>query len=888
MTPSPARFPSYICSLKFMLLLMLPVGVPAADVVPDTNLVVATRTSTPPHIDGELREACWQHGVPVTRFVQANPLEFAAPTLPTEVIVLFDDRALYIGARMPDPAPDSIVARLQRRDTDAESDVFMVFLDPYHDHRSGSYFGLNAAGTRYDGIRYNDTWSDNSWDGVWESAAHRDSLGWTAELRIPFSQLRFKRQSPNVWGINLERYISRYKEEDYLVFTPKNGNGFVSRFWHLVGLDSITPPHYFELLPYARAKQRFRAVDAGDPFNKKAESSATGGVDFKMGIGPNLVLNATANPDFGQVEVDPAVVNLTDVETYYQEKRPFFIEGSNNLDFGTGGVTDYWSFNWSGITYFYSRRIGRTPQSIPDNDYADVPEGAHIAGAAKLTGKVLNNWNIGSLHAYTIKEQARIEYNGERSTVEVEPATYYTVTRAQKEINGGAQGIGGVFTAAHRFFDDERLKADINGDAFTGGIDGWTFLDKNKTYALAGWSGFSHVRGTPERMIALQRSSRHYFQRPDASYLSVDSNATSLSGWAGRMTLNKEKGNFVLNSSVGTISPGYDVNDLGFMYRADLINAHIGTGYQWTKNTSWTRYANWLISAFGSFDYGGDNTWSGVWTSCRFNFTNYYSGQFSVAVNPQSVNANSTRGGPRRFNRAGWELNTYFYSDSRQPWVYGSGLYSYISAPDDWYRSYWVSAEWKPAGNVNLTFVPQIAWTRDWAAWVDSFEDPLAVRTFGSRYVYAELKQVELSASLRANWTFTPKLSLQLYAQPLFSSGDYDHFKELARPKSNEFRRYPDADVQLESGTYTIDPDGSGPAASFAFDQPDFAYTSVRGNVILRWEYHPGSTLFFVWTHGQENSESAATFDWPRSFHRLFHKNDDNIFLLKMTYWLSG
>ena len=521
-----------------------------------------------------------------------------------------------------------------------------------------------------------------------------------------------------------------------------------------------------------------------------------------------------------------------------------------------------------------------------------MPEGAHILGAAKVTGRLRGNVNLGSLHALTMREYADYENGAGEKRQEVEPASYYTVNRAQKEIHDGRQGLGVMATSAQRMFRGDELRADINSASYVGGIDGWTALDKGKTYMLGGWGGFSHVRGTVERMIALQRSSTHYFQRPDATHLAVDSSATSLNGFAGRLQLNKEKGNVILNSALGVISPGFDANDLGYNTRADQFNSHLGGGYKWTKPTRRVRDASVIGSVFGNFDFGGNNTWAGLWSDAYVQFLNYYNAELTLAVNPWTLNTTRTRGGPLTRNPPGWEYNFNVHTDSRQPWVFEAGRYGYIIAKNDWNGGVWLTAQWKPASNVNLQLSPELFWNHDWLGWVDAFDDPTATHTSGQRYVFAQLDQTQLSASIRMNWTFTPKLSLQLYAQPLITSGKYSGFKELSQPKSYSFRFYTPDGVQYArdaegNGTYTIDPDGSGPAESYSFDDPNFDYRSLRGNLILRWEYMPGSALFFVWTHGRVEDGNRGDFNLPRSLERLSRADQDNILLIKATYWLG-
>jgi hypothetical protein len=502
-----------------------------------------------------------------------------------------------------------------------------------------------------------------------------------------------------------------------------------------------------------------------------------------MGVGSNLNLNATINPDFGQVEIDPAIINLSDVETFFNEKRPFFIEGSKIFEFGYGGARNYWGFNWGGADFFYSRRIGRQPQgSIPDEaDYADYSAGTHILGAAKLTGKIANSWNVGTIQNVTQREFARISVDGLQSEIEVEPLTYYGVLRAQKEMNEGKQALGFISTLSLRDFKEERLSDEINKGAFTLGIDGWTFLDDSKTWVLAGWTGMSNVTGNNRRMVSVQKSSRHYFQRPDADHVSVDSSASSLSGYAGRVVLNKQKGNFFVNTALGFISPGFDVNDAGFFYRADLINWHAGAGYYWSDPTSIYRYLELGGAVFQNHDFGGHKTWEGIFHFASIQFLNYYSANWSLAYYTETYNNNRTRGGPLTLNPPGYELSINTSSDDRKKWIIslGGGTYQGEKSNSVWFK---LGLEFKPVPNLAFILGPAFTNENTFAQYVDTFDDPFAINTFGKRYVFAELDQTTVSASLRMNWTFTPDLSLQLYVQPLISSGNYSNFKELAAP----------------------------------------------------------------------------------------------------------
>ncbi len=837
-------------------------------------------------IDGLLDEEAWQKLPWINDFTQKEPTEGIKPTEMTTVRIMYDDNAIYIGARMYDSSPDSIIARLVRKDVDSQSDIFGVFFDPYYDKRSGYYFALNAAGSFYDGVLYNDDWDDNTWDGVWDGKVNIDEHGWTAEMRIPFSQMRFQEKDNYVWGINFRRDISRKNERDFLVYIPKTESGFVSRFKDLVGINNISPAGAMEILPYITAKAEYTNPDQGNPFNDGSKYSPGIGADLKYSLGSNLALNATINPDFGQVEIDPAVINLSDVETFFNEKRPFFVEGSTIFNFGFGGARNYWSFNWGNPNFFYSRRIGRIPQgSIPDNtDYQDVPVGTTIIGAAKITGKIGENWNVGAIQSVTSREFASIQTDGNKTKLEVEPLTYYGIIRAQKEMNEGRQGLGFISTAAIRNFEDDRLRDEINSGAYTLAVDGWTFLDSAKAWVISGWTGMSHVTGNNERMIQLQENSLHYFQRPDASYLNVDSNATSLSGLSGRINLNKQQGNFFFNSAIGFISPSFDVNDVGFFWQSDLINGHVGAGYSWTEPKDFYHYMELGGALFRSYNFGGDIVWQGIFHFGYIQFANYYWTNWSAAYNPQTVNNRKTRGGPLSINPPGYELNLTLGSDSRESWVLSTEGHTYQSIDQNWWNAAF-TIEYKPSANISVSAGPFLEGNYQNSQYVGIFDDQYAVNTFGERYLFAEMNQKTFGANIRLNWTFTPKLSLQLYMQPLLSCADYNNFKELAVPKTYNFN---ELDISYEDNSTTkIDPDNSGPSAELSFDNPDFSYQSLRGNAVLRWEYLPGSVVYFVWTQTRSESQDFGMFRFTQSMNHLLDAHPDNIFILKFTYWMN-
>jgi hypothetical protein len=839
-------------------------------------------------IDGWLTERVWTSIFGVSNFTQKDPIEGISSTERSEVFLAYDDDALYVAAKLYDSSPDSIIARLSRRDVESNDDLFGIFLDPNYDKRSGYYFGVSASGTQYDGVLFNDTWDDESWDAVWESKVIINADGWCCEFRIPFSQMRFDKNEKHLWGVNFRRDISRKNEIDYLAYVPKNESGFVSRFYDLVGIENVISQSNIEILPYVVTKAEYLQHSDGDPFNDGSKYSAGIGGDVKMSVGSKLKLNAAINPDFGQVEIDPAVINLSDVETFFDEKRPFFIEGSTIFNFGQGGATNYWGFNWGNPIFFYSRRIGRAPQgSIPDADYADVPPGTHILGAAKLTGKIGDNWNVGTVQALTKREYAELQTNGNRSKAEIEPFTYYGVLRTQKEFDEGKKGLGGIVTFTARNFDDDRLKNEINKNAFTTGVDGWTFLDSSKTWVFAGALGYSQLNGTKERMINLQSSSVHYFQRPDAKEFRLDSNVTTLTGYAGRFVLNKQKGNFFFNSAFGFLTPGFDLNDIGFLYYADVINMHVGAGYFWSAPTEFYRYLELGGAIFSNYDFDGNRTGGGIFHFASLQFLNYCWLNWQVGLYPGNVNNRLTRGGPLTLYPEGMEVNINANTDRRKSWVAEIG-YSFGGKLD--YPFYWqinIGLDVRPSSNILVSISPFYTKDNEYSQWVDVFDDPTATNTYGKRYVFSELEQHTFGAGVRLNWTFTPKLSLQIYAQPLISSGDYKNYKELAKPSTFDFIQYPIDEADANKEEFFVDPDESGPSEGFVISNPDFNYKSLRGNAVLRWEYLPGSVFYFVWTQTRSDLENIGEFKFKKSFNRLLDANPDNIFLVKFTYWFN-
>jgi len=658
----------------------------------------------------------------------------------------------------------------------------------------------------------------------------------------------------------------------------------------MTGIEQINPPQRLEILPYVATSAEFTQHDSGDPFNDGSEFIGHAGADVKVGLGSNLTMNATINPDFGQVEVDPAVVNLTQFETFYEEKRPFFIEGSNFLSAGFGGANNNWGFNFGTPDFFYSRRIGRTPQgSVQHEGYEDIPGNTSILGAVKLTGKASEGWSLGTLHTVTAREYGRVDSSGTRFSDVVEPIAYYGVLRTQREFEQGRHALGFIGTATVRDLNEPYLLADFNRSAFCYGLDGWTTLDSDAEWVLTGWFAGSTVNASSERIVDVQESALRYYQQPDQGYKVFDSTRTSIAGYGGRLAVNKQKGNWYLNSAFGTMSPGFEVNDLGFQFRADILNAHIVTGYRWFTPDGFFRRKEFNLATFRSYDYGGRRVGEGYFLFHNAQFMNYWGYWIDLGMNPAYVDTRNTRGGPAMRTTNAYFTSAQLYSDSRKPIVAELGLGAGRSESGGWRVDFNPGIAWKPAAGVDLRIAAGFIRDITIAQWVENISDPTATATYGSRYVFGRLDQTEVSASIRLDWTFTPKLSLQLYLQPLFSVGSYADFKELRQPDTYTFNNYgaDGSTIQKGDGSYTVDPDGPGPTTAFTFDDPDFNYKSLRGNLVFRWEYLPGSTIYLVWTQNRTNEDDPGEFSFQRDVENLFAAGTDNVFLVKVSYWFN-
>ncbi len=855
-------------------------------------VVRAERAGAPISVDGRLDEDAWRRAPVAGGFLQRDPNQGEPATEATELRILFDDGALYVGARLRDREPARIVRQLSRRDVVAEADSFSIFLDPHHDHLTGVEFQVSAAGVQRDAVIYDDNFEDDSWDAVWESAVAVDAEGWTVEMRIPFSQLRFPVASRQAWGVNARRVVQRKNEASWLALVPKNESGLASRMAHLEGIEGVPPAKHVELLPYLSTRAEYVApTRPGDPFNDGSRLFGGAGLDLKYGFATNMALVAAINPDFGQVEVDPAVVNLTAFETFFEEKRPFFTEGAQVFShFARSGASEYLSFFYPEPQLFYSRRIGRAPQGSAAADFVDTPESTTILGAAKLTGRTRGGWTVGVLEAVTGRETARLSDELSFGREEVEPLTNYVVGRMRREL-GRRGAIGFLGTAVNRDLRTPDLSVLLVRRALVAGFDGHVFLDSRRDWVVYGGMAGSTLAGSPAAILRLQKAAARYYQRPDAPHVHLDPTATSLSGWSGSLGLNKNSGNVTFSAGVWGINPGFEPNDAGFATQTDRGGGHGLVQFRKLTPDGLTRSRQVWFAKWWTWNFGGESQGDGVQSSASVELRNFWKATLGLAQSWATLDDKLTRGGPTTI-RPGIRNLTYTVStDSRRHfWASASGT---LQNRDFGSRSrlYSIQLNFKPWSALTLQATPTLMQVHTAAQYLATVADPTATSTFGARYVFGALEQTEFSMPLRVNLVLSPRLSLQLYAQALLSAGDYPAIKELATPRTYDFPAY-GTDVGTlttdpSGSAYLIDPDGAGPAAPFRLPVPDFNIKSLRVNAVARWEFRPGSTVYLVWTKREENRAHPGDFSFGRDLRDLLRSPADDVFMVKVAWWLG-
>lgn len=855
----------------------------AAKKIPKKIYTTKKITNTAPSIDGILDDSCWDSVEWGDGFLENQPKDGAKASQETAFKILYDDNNLYIAYRCFDTAPDSIVKRMSRRDGFA-GDWVEINIDSYHDLRTGFSFTASVSGVKGDEFISNDgnNW-DSNWNPIWYLKTQIDDQGWTAEVRIPLSQLRYGDKEEQIWGIQFTRRDFRDEARSIWQYVPNNSGYWVSGFGELHGIKGIKPQKQVEIQPYLVAQTETFEKQEGNPFATGRDSKITAGLDGKIGVTSDLTLDFTVNPDFGQVEADPSVLVLDESQVFFQERRPFFIENRNVFDYQISSSA--WGGNFDSDNLFYSRRIGSVPHhfvgSNPENNYyATQPDNTTILGAAKFSGKTEKGLAIGILEAVTDKEWAKIDDNGEESKILVEPLTNYFVGRATQDFDGGNTVIGGVFTATNRQLKDTDLDF-LHQSAYSGGFD-LVHRWNNRSWAFKATGLLSQVNGSIEAITNTQQQFEHYFQRPDADHLSLDTTATSLFGHGGTVSVGKYGGNFRFEIGGTWRSPELELNDIGFQRNADEIASFFWLGYYIQKPFSIFRALRINMGGTSVWDFGGQELSQGFGINANANFKNLWNASFGVFQEITDISNRALFGGPALRKPTGNAVSGSVSTNQNLPFSIGINTFQAWAEKAVRHQSYGMNLRIQPSNAFNISLSPNLSHHErivQYARFAEFQDNP--------RYIAGSLDRHTLSLTARLDYNITPNLTLQYYGQPFISRGRYFDIKHLHDPINkvitNQFDIYNNDQISFEDDTYSVDEDMDG-EIDYTFSDPDFSFIQFRSNLVARWEYVPGSELFFVWSQGTTNFGNPSERLISSLTDNLFSRKINNIFLVKATY----
>lgn len=835
-------------------------------------------------IDGKPDEAVWQSAAWEDNFVQHEPLEGAKPYQQTEFAILYDDNNVYVGFKCFDTAPDSISMRVSKRD-EIDGDLIGIMFDTYNDKRTGFAFIVSAAGVKSDFIQSNDGENeDPNWDPIYWVKTSKNDEGWTAEMRIPLTQLRFDDAEEQVWGLQVLRFIFRKEELSSWQPMKRDKMGFVSQFGTMNGIQNIRPRKTLDLMPYVVARTERFEKEEDNPFRQSGKKNGMDfGLDAKIGLTNYLTLDLTVNPDFGQVEADPSEVNLTTYETFFPEKRPFFIEGKNiltyKLNFGDGDLA------YDGL--FYSRRIGKRPAYYPDlndGEYADVPNTTRILGAAKITGKTKNGWSVGLLESVTAKENAKIRGNGNSFEETVEPLTNYFIGRLQRDFNEGNTYLGGMVTSVNRSINDPHLEF-LHKAAYSGGVD-LVHKWNDKKWELDASAFFSHVTGTTEAITRTQESFLRTFQRPGQHYMKLDTTRTSLSGQGGKILIGEFEGNQKFMMAVSWKSPGLELNDVGYLQAADDILQVFWTGYRFYKPFFIFRQVNLNLNQWTEWDFGGNLKQLAGNVNGFAEFKNYWDlfGNFNLSGN-QRMNA-VLRGGPALIVPGYTNLNFGLNSNRQKKFTAElmAGRYASLEKGFRTNTRINVGVGYRPMKNLNINLTPGYSKYRDQLQYVTQIDYQNQ-----KRYIMAKIERNTVNMSFRVNYNITPDLTIQYWGQPFIATGTYSGFKHITDSQADKLHdryfNYTEQQIGFDekNETYLVDENNDG-STDYTFEKPDFNIKEFLSNLVLRWEYRPGSTVYLVWSQTRNHYFNDGNFNFSDDVNTLFAEPAYNIFLVKFSY----
>ncbi|MBT8254912.1 MAG: carbohydrate binding family 9 domain-containing protein [Bacteroidia bacterium] len=840
------------------------------------------------NIDGILDEAAWDLVDWSSDYVEFQPDVGTEPTEQTKIKIAYDDKNLYVAFKCYQKDPSTIERRMGRRD-DFPGDWVEINIDSYNDDRTGFSFTISASGVKGDEFISNNGNFDDSWNPIWYADTNIDTEGWTAEIRIPLSQLRFGNEEEQVWGLQSTRRYFNNEERSLWQPLPANPPGWVSEFGELRGIKGIKPQKQLEIQPYTVAQLDTFEPEAGNPFRDGSDTKITGGLDAKIGITNDLTLDLTVNPDFGQVDADPGAIALDGFEIFFQERRPFFVENKNVFDFRVGGGAD---------NLFFSRRIGRTPQGFTTADgskgeFEDFPNNTTILGAAKFSGKTKDGWSIGLLESVTDKEYADIRLNTDQAVLDdlsevgepreelVEPLTNYLVGRVQKDFNDRNSFIGGIFTATNR-----KIEGNLDflrESAYTGGVDFQHNWKERKYYAVGKFT-FSNVNGSEEAIELTQNSLTHLFQRVDASHVEVDPTRTSLTGTGGSFEIGKGGGgNWRYNFGGNFRSPEIELNDLGFLRRADQITQYANIRRLWNKPTSWFRQANVGLNQFTRYDFEGNYNRIQYEINSYVNWKNNWWTEFGGAHKPRIYSNSVLRGGPRWR----WNQENFFFlfsgTDMRKKLSMHAGyVYSGAKQNNFSFQRYVLRFFYQPLNSLNFRLVTEYETNPNKTQYVTE-----SAFNGTPRYILGEIDNESLTTTLRVNYNINPNLTVQYYGQPFIFKAKFNNFNYVNNPVAKDLNDrvtwFDNNQISLSEGVYSVDEDRDN-VVDYQFGNPDFAFVQFRSNLVVRWEYIPGSEIFLVWSQGitglgDVNNNFGKIID-----NQLLSARPQNTFLIKATY----
>ena len=851
----------------------------AQDQNPERKKYTALRlVNKPPGINGILDDSCWKEGVWAGGFIQVSPYEGDPPSQETEFKILYDDKFIYAAIRCHDTEPEKIEIRKAPRDG-YSGDVTGIAFDSYYDHRTAFEFSLTAAGGKMDLIHQNIGRFDRNWDAVWDGKTALEDSAWTAEMKIPLSQLRYPDKEEQIWGFHVFRTIYRSGEINHYNLIPMDAPLMVPLFGELHGINGLKKSRRIELLPYVLGKIHTFEKETDNPFASSGRKFNYGaGLDGKIGLSTNLTLDFTVNPDFGQVEADPSVMNLTTYEVFYSEKRPFFLEGTSILTYDLGKDK-----------VFYSRRIGQAPRGRPKTvagEYTSIPEQTTIISALKVTGKTEKGLSIGIVESITTGELAEISDGQDSREQIVEPFTNYLVTRIQQDFRQGNTVAGGIFTATNRHISETYLEG-FSGSAYSGGFDFENYW-KNRTYYLDVKTIYSHVQGSGESIINLQMNPVHYYQRPDADYIPVDTTTNTFTGHGGKIEVGRGgNGRFRFSENLNWRSPGLELNDVGYLKMADILSQTSRMGYDVIDpNKLFLSYSIYLEQE-NAWNFGRDYLYSSLGAEYKSRFHSYWNINAGIKRMSTSLDTRILRGGPSFKIPGYWELESGFSSDTRKKFSFNMNVLHQSYDDKSWYLNLTPALAYRISSALQLNINGSYLKNHNYYQYVQT------VNTGSENYyLMGHLEQQTFGITLRLDYYVTPDLSVRYYGSPFISTGTYSGFRKVISPRADNFEdrcyAFETDEIWYNPGElkYYVDEDHDA-LSDFSFNNPDFNFMQFRSNFVMRWEFKPGSNIYLVWTHYRTGFENNAESGIGESLSNLFKIYPDNIFLVKFNYWFT-